>query len=98
MLGISHPQRPPFSIQGTGEQEEKKLLVQRKLRDRQGYPITSAEPRELKIPHPLIHERKFVLLPLNELNKDFVHPSFKINNQQLLNDCVDKSKIALYGY
>ena len=54
--------------------------------------------KELKIPHPLIHERKFVLLPLNELNKDFVHPTLKINNQQLLNNCIDKSKITQYGY
>lgn len=32
------------------------------------------ETESLKIPHPLLHERDFVLLPLNEICPDKIHP------------------------
>jgi 2-amino-4-hydroxy-6-hydroxymethyldihydropteridine diphosphokinase len=31
---------------------------------------------DLKIPHPELHKRKFVLIPLLEIEKDLVHPVF----------------------
>lgn len=34
---------------------------------------------QVKIPHPGITERNFVLVPLNEIDPDFVHP--KINKK-----------------
>ncbi len=52
---------------------------------------------DLKIPHPLIQERKFVLLPLNELNKTFIHPILNKTNYKMLEDCIDNSNIFLYG-
>ena len=52
---------------------------------------------DLKIPHPLIQERKFVLLPLNELNKTFNHPTLNKTNSKMLEDCSDNSNIYLYG-
>ncbi len=44
---------------------------------------------ELIIPHPHLHERKFVLAPLAEIAPEFVHPVLKMNSVQLLNNCND---------
>lgn len=29
---------------------------------------------DLKVPHPFLHERRFTLEPLSEINPDFIHP------------------------
>lgn len=46
--------------------------------------------KSLTVPHPLIAERNFVLVPLSEICRDFVHPVFNKTIGQLLNDCQDK--------
>jgi 2-amino-4-hydroxy-6-hydroxymethyldihydropteridine diphosphokinase len=38
---------------------------------------------ELAIPHPLLHEREFVLLPMTEIAAEFVHPVLKATIKQL---------------
>lgn len=45
----------------------------------------------LAIPHPLMHERLFVLLPMNDLQLDFVHPIFEKAIAALIEECEDKS-------
>lgn len=45
----------------------------------------------LQIPHPLMQERLFVLLPMNDLQLDFVHPIFEKSIAILIEECEDKS-------
>jgi 2-amino-4-hydroxy-6-hydroxymethyldihydropteridine diphosphokinase len=44
---------------------------------------------ELVVPHPLLQERKFVLIPLNEIVPDFIHPILLKTTQELLEICTD---------
>ena len=42
---------------------------------------------DLKIPHPKIEIRKFVLVPMLEIADDYVHPILNKTIKQLDNDC-----------
>ena len=46
--------------------------------------------KDLVVPHPAIQLRRFVLVPLNELSPNFIHPVIKKTNHQLLLKCPDK--------
>ena len=48
---------------------------------------------KLIIPHPRMHERSFVLLPLKELNPKWIHPIKKKGLKELINNLDDKQKI-----
>ncbi len=54
------------------------------------------DEKDLKIPHPHISERKFVLIPLAEIISEFVHPVFGKTQAQMLQSCTDKSKVEKY--
>ena len=47
----------------------------------------------LIIPHPRIQERKFALLPLNEIAPELIHPVFQKSIRQLLAECSDLLKV-----
>jgi len=48
---------------------------------------------DLVIPHPHLHERKFVLLPLVEIAPELIHPSVKLPVNELLENLKDPSPI-----
>lgn len=48
-----------------------------------GTPVLLDTP-ELKLPHPLMHERDFVMRPLAEIAPDEVHPLFRKTIRELL--------------
>jgi 7,8-dihydro-6-hydroxymethylpterin-pyrophosphokinase len=49
----------------------------------------------LRIPHPHIQERKFVLAPLDQIAGEYVHPVLKKNIRSLLSECMDTSGINI---
>ncbi len=53
------------------------------------------ENKNLIIPHPRLHERDFVLLPLMDLEPNFIHPVFKKSIRDLYQDLKEKSVIRI---
>ena len=47
----------------------------------------------LTVPHPQIQNRKFVLLPLNEIASDLIHPTLQLSVKELLSTSKDKLEV-----
>jgi 2-amino-4-hydroxy-6-hydroxymethyldihydropteridine diphosphokinase len=54
------------------------------------------ESESLSIPHPRLHLRRFVLVPLNELAPDLTHPVSGETIKELLDSCTDNSRVTFY--
>ena len=48
---------------------------------------------ELQVPHPRMHLRRFVLIPLAEIAPEAVHPTLKMTVKQLLEETPDASAV-----
>ncbi len=56
--------------------------------------LVIAEPG-LKVPHPRMHERKFVLVPIVDLAPNLLHPVFGRRMIDLLEDCAEEGQQVL---
>ncbi|MEP6674549.1 MAG: 2-amino-4-hydroxy-6-hydroxymethyldihydropteridine diphosphokinase [Ferruginibacter sp.] len=54
------------------------------------------DEKDLSVPHPQIQNRKFVLVPLNELSPNLKHPVLKKTIHQLLTICPDKLEVKKF--
>ncbi len=57
---------------------------------------TVLQTSRLKIPHPQMHKRNFVLIPLGEMASDVKHPVLKKTIKTLILDSDDPSEIRKY--
>jgi 2-amino-4-hydroxy-6-hydroxymethyldihydropteridine diphosphokinase len=57
------------------------------------YGDESVETPELKVPHPRMLNRKFVLIPLAEIAPDLRHPAWPANAKDLLAKSKDPSEV-----
>ena len=51
--------------------------------------------RELQIPHPRFHQRNFAMVPMMEVNGDFVHPSLSKAIDELYFESLDELDVIL---
>jgi deoxyguanosine kinase len=56
-----------------------------------------SKSERLELPHPRLHERRFVLQPLADITSDFEHPILKQTISKLLENCEDDSVLTPLG-
>ena len=49
----------------------------------------------MTIPHPRLHQRRFVLMPMNELDPLWIHPTLHRSVAQLLTEAKDQTQVHL---
>lgn len=54
------------------------------------------ETVDLIVPHKQLHKRMFTLLPLDELNKNLIHPKFGKTISKLKSECKDLLNVKVF--
>lgn len=57
------------------------------------YGMEIVNKRDLKIPHPRMQDRRFVLAPLADISREIMHPVLQKNIGELLADCQDELEV-----
>ncbi|MBI2532299.1 MAG: 2-amino-4-hydroxy-6-hydroxymethyldihydropteridine diphosphokinase [Deltaproteobacteria bacterium] len=83
-----------------------RAMVRKKVKRRWGariidldillYDAAIVNKKNLRIPHPEMSSRKFVLLPLSEIAPQVIHPELGVTISELLINVKDDKKIHLY--
>lgn len=60
------------------------------------FDLAVVKKKTLRIPHPEMASRKFVLIPLSEIAPQVIHPEFGVTISELLINVKDDKKIHLY--
>jgi 2-amino-4-hydroxy-6-hydroxymethyldihydropteridine diphosphokinase len=60
------------------------------------YPNETSDTQFLTLPHPRLHRRRFVLVPLNELAPRLVHPGLNKTIGELLEELRDDSEVKVW--
>lgn len=60
------------------------------------YDQVIVDDENLYIPHPRMHERNFVLIPLTTIAPDMIHPTLNMSIDKLAAQCSDESKVVPY--
>lgn len=53
------------------------------------------DQKDLKIPHPQLHKRKFALIPLAEIDPDWLHPQLEKDIKSLIEECIDELPVKM---
>lgn len=101
MVASVETERGPWSLLEVCLQVEAKLGRSREKEDRTididllFFGKVCISSPGLEVPHPRVSERRFVLMPLEEIAPSFIDPRSGKTLARLLEDCHDRSRVSL---